>query len=179
MFTGNYWERNKEREILRLSRFPNRTAKSYFLHCSPLYFKISLQFPLGIVGKHAQKKQVYCWLKNKEPGEQKVRFWTVILMFIFHEKCQSLGQVKMQNLTCNTPLFLVLASPWTILKTDKRKLVFSWEMKNVSGHLTWISKTYYYPFLVQFSTSAAQCRHHLSKMLRDLSWMLPRSVWKE
>ena len=28
-------------------------------------------------------------------------------MFIFHEKCQTLGHVKMQNLPCNTPLFLV------------------------------------------------------------------------
>ena len=31
----------------------------------------------------------------------------LILMFVFHEKCQSLGHVKMQNLPCNTPLFLV------------------------------------------------------------------------
>ena len=56
-------------------------------------------------------------------------------MFIFHEKCQSSGQVRMQNLPCNTPFFGVLASPWTILTTEKRKFAFSWEMKSVSGHL--------------------------------------------
>ena len=32
-------------------------------------------------------------------------------------------------------IFDVLASPWTTLKTEKRKLAFSWEMKSVSGHL--------------------------------------------
>ena len=34
------------------------------------------------------------------------------------------------------PIILdVFASPWTTLKTEKRKFVFSWEMKSVSGHL--------------------------------------------
>ena len=32
-------------------------------------------------------------------------------------------------------IFGVLASPWTTLKTEKRKFAFSWEMKSVSGHL--------------------------------------------
>ena len=45
--------------------------------------------------------------KNKEPGERNVRFLTLILMFIIHEKCQSLGHVKMQILPYNTQLFLV------------------------------------------------------------------------
>ena len=63
-------------------------------------------------------------------------FWSFILMFILHEKCQSSGHVKMQNLPCNNPLiFGVFASPWTTVKTEKRKFAFSWEMKSVSGHL--------------------------------------------
>ena len=32
-------------------------------------------------------------------------------------------------------IFSVLASPWTTLKTEKRKFAFSWEMKRVSEHL--------------------------------------------
>ena len=32
-------------------------------------------------------------------------------------------------------IFGVLVSPWTTLKTEKRKLACSWEMKSVSGHL--------------------------------------------
>ena len=36
MFMGNFWERNREREIFRLKRFPSKEAKSYFLHCSAL-----------------------------------------------------------------------------------------------------------------------------------------------
>ena len=32
-------------------------------------------------------------------------------------------------------IFGVLASPWTTLKTEKRKFAYSWEMKSVSGHL--------------------------------------------
>ena len=32
-------------------------------------------------------------------------------------------------------IFGVFASPWTTLKTEKRKFGFSWEMKSVSGHL--------------------------------------------
>ena len=49
-----------------------------------------------------------------------MRFWTLSLMFIFHEKCQSFGHVKMQTMPCNTPLFwcfgLTLNHPK--LKTD-------------------------------------------------------------
>ena len=57
-------------------------------------------------------------------------------MFIFHEKCQTLGHVKMQKFALQHPIiFGVLASPWTTLKTEKRKNAFSWEMKSVSGHL--------------------------------------------
>ena len=107
MFMGNFWERNREREIFRLKRFPNIEAKSYF--CTVLLSKwnLFLQFPLGLVKRHAEKKKFSCWLKNIEPGERNGRFWTPILMFIFHEKCQTLGHVKMQSLPRNTPLFLV------------------------------------------------------------------------
>ena len=36
MFMGNYWERNTEREMFRLTRFPVIEAKSCFLHFSAL-----------------------------------------------------------------------------------------------------------------------------------------------
>ena len=36
MFMGNFWERNREREIFRLKTFQDKEAKSYFLHCSAL-----------------------------------------------------------------------------------------------------------------------------------------------
>ena len=42
-------------------------------------------------------------------------------MFIFHEKCQSLGRVKMQNLPCNTPFFLVFLSHPKQLKRLKKE----------------------------------------------------------
>ena len=65
MFMGNYWERNREREMFRLNRFPIIEAKSYFfaLSCdlNPTFFS---QFPLGIIEKHAKKKQAYCWLEK-------------------------------------------------------------------------------------------------------------------
>ena len=50
--------------------------------------------------------------KNEEPGGRNERIWTVDVtpMFIFHEKCQSSRQVKMQNLPCNTQLFLMFSS---------------------------------------------------------------------
>ena len=32
-------------------------------------------------------------------------------------------------------IFSFFASLWTTLETEKRKFVFSWEMKSVSGHL--------------------------------------------
>ena len=42
----------------------------------------------------------------------------------------------MQNLPCNTPLFLMFwPQPEPLFKTEKRKFAFSWEMKSVSGHL--------------------------------------------
>ena len=48
-------------------------------------------------------------------------------MLIFHENCQSLGQVKMENLPCNTPLFLVLwphPEPSLRLKEENLRLRF-------------------------------------------------------
>ena len=47
-----------------------------------------LQFPLGIVNKHAKKNKVYRWLKNLEAGERNMRFWTLILMFIFPQSAK-------------------------------------------------------------------------------------------
>ena len=129
MFMGNYWEINREGENFRQSRFAIIEAKG-FLHCSALQIKLFFQFPPGVIKKHAKKKKVYCWLKNKEPGERKVKFWALILMFIFHEKCQSLGHVKMQNFSLqHANIFGVLASPWTMLKTQKRKRKFRFHGK--------------------------------------------------
>ena len=130
-FMGNYWERNREREIFRLNRFPTIETKVIF--CTVLRSKsnISLQFLLGIVEKQSKKKQVCCWLKNKEPGERKVRFWTLILMFFFHEKCQSLGRIKMQNLPCNTQLFLAFwlyPDPPQGLKKEKLRFHGKWKV---------------------------------------------------
>ena len=107
MFMGNYWERNREREMFRLNRFPTFEAKRYYTVLRSKSNFFFFQFPPGIAEKQSKKKQAYCWLKNKEPGKRNGTFWTLILMFIFHEKCQSLGHVKVQNLPCNTPLFLV------------------------------------------------------------------------
>ena len=106
-FMGDFWERNREREIFRLMRFQTKKQKVIFYTVLRSKSTFFLQFPLGIVQKHAKKKQVYCWLQNKESGERIVRFWTLILLFIFHEKCQSFRHVKIQKLPCNTPLFLV------------------------------------------------------------------------
>ena len=62
-------------------------------------------------------------------------FWSIILMFIFHEKCQSRA-CKNAKFTLQHPIiFGVFASPWTTLKTEKRKFAFSWEMESVPGHL--------------------------------------------
>ena len=118
-FMGDFWERNREREIFRLMRFPNEEAKSYFLHCSALQIKLFFAVPVRHRSETCKKKQVCCWLKNKELGERIVRFWTLILMFIFHEKCLSLGHVKMHKLPCNTPLFLVL---WPHPEDWKKKI---------------------------------------------------------
>ena len=107
MFMGNYWERNREREKFRLNRFPIVEAKSYFLHCS---LALTRTF-FAVIARHRweaiNEKASLLVIKKKEQGERNVTFWSLILMFIFHEKCQSLGHVKMQNLPCNTPWFLV------------------------------------------------------------------------
>ena len=56
-------------------------------------------------------------------------------MFIFHEKCQFLGHVRMQNLPCNIPLFLVfLPHPDLLYRLKKENLRFK-GMKSASGHL--------------------------------------------
>ena len=63
MFIGNYWERNREREIFRLNRFNSRHKGKKSFFCTVLCSESNvycLQFPLGIVEKHAKKEQVYC-----------------------------------------------------------------------------------------------------------------------
>ena len=107
MFMGNFWERKREREKFGLIRFPIVEAKSYFLQFCAL-----TQTFYAVLARHRweaiKEKASLPVIKNKEPGERNLTFWSLecILMFIFHEKCQSLGHVKMQNLPCNTPLFL-------------------------------------------------------------------------
>ena len=50
---------------------------------------------------------------------------------LFRERACKNAKFALQN----PIIFGVLASPWTTLKTEKRKFAFSWEMKSVSGHL--------------------------------------------
>ena len=109
-----------------------------------------------------RKKQVRCWLKNKEPGERIVRFWTLVLMLIFHEKCQSLGHVKNAKITLQHPIiFSVLASPWTTPKTEKRKFACSWEMKSVPGHLNIAEKRV---------VSASLCSSWFKNLVTGIDW---------
>ena len=119
---GWFLREEQRKRNFQANEVSKRRSKKLFFTLFCALNQIFLQFPLGIVQKHAKKKQVCRWLKNKEPGERIVRFWTLILMFIFHEKCQSLGHVKMQKNALQHPIiFGVLASPWTTLKTEKRK----------------------------------------------------------
>ena len=65
-------------------------------------------------------------------------------------------------------IFGVWASPWTTLKTEKRKFAFSWEMKSVSGHhnkadkivhvaCLWVKKHAVYFFYLFFFTFLNIC----------------------
>ena len=82
-----------------------------------------------------RKRQAYWWLKNEEPGKEMWRFdhsfWCSFFtkMRIFRA-CKN-AKFALQHLI----IFSDFASPWTTLKTEKRKFAFSWEMKSVSGHL--------------------------------------------
>ena len=107
-FHGYFLKKEQRKRNFQAKEVSKHRGKKLFFALSfALNQTFFLQFPLDIVKRHAEKKKFYCWLKNIEPGERNRRFWTPILMFIFHEKCQTLGHVKMQNLPCNTPLFLV------------------------------------------------------------------------
>ena len=136
MFMGNFWERNREREIFRLKRFPNIEAKSYF--CTVLRSKsnLFLQFPLGIVKRHAKKKKFYCWLKKYRARRKKREVLNTHSNVHFPRKVPNFRACKNAKFALQHPIiFGVLASPWITLKTEKRKLACSWEMKSVSGHL--------------------------------------------
>ena len=106
IFMGNFWERNREREIFTLTRFPNKEAKSFTLFCAlkQTFFCSSRWLSL----RNMQRKSKFAVdQKIKRPCDRNLRFWTLILMFIFREKCQSLEHIKQENLPCSTPLFLV------------------------------------------------------------------------
>ena len=104
----------------------------------------------GIVEKQLKKKQAYWWLKNKEPGERNVTFWSLILMFIFR-KVPIFRACKNAKIALQHPIiFGVFASPWTTLKTEKRNFAFSWEMKSVSGHLKLFSFSSGFFFFINF-----------------------------
>ena len=96
----------QRKEIFREMRFPNKEAKRYFY--TVLRSK-SIIFAVPVKHRWETCKEIASLLliKNKEPGERIVRFWTLILMFNLNENCQSLGHIKMQKLPWNTPLFLV------------------------------------------------------------------------
>ena len=76
-------------------------------------------------------------------------------------------------------IFGVLASPWTTLKTEKRKFAFSWEMKSVSGHLKFeltsvieLSETAsliwfdWYNFFIQVCRKAKVCLSSYTPLLK-------------
>ena len=108
MFMGNYFERTGERKKFRVNRFPNMEEKKLFL-CTGWrsHPKIFLHFLPGIVDKQAMKKQFDHGFKKWGARRAKCEVLNCHSNFSFHEKCQSSRQVKMQNLPCNTPLFLV------------------------------------------------------------------------
>ena len=123
MFMGNFWERNREREIFRLKRFPNKEAKKLFF---TLFCALNQTF-FAVPVRHRwetckEKASLLLIKKNKEPGERNVRFWTLILMFIFHEKFQSLGHVKRQKLPCNTHYFWCFGLTLNHPKDWKKKI---------------------------------------------------------
>ena len=134
---GSYWERNREREIFRLNRFPIIEAKSYFCTVLRSNSNVFLQFPLGIVEKQSKKKQAYCWLnwKTKSQANEMWGFEHSFYIARFPRKVPIFRACKNAKFSLQHPIiFGVLASPWTTLKTEKREFAFSWEMKSVSGH---------------------------------------------
>ena len=60
MFMGAYWERkNRFKYINRFSNIEAKVIFSTVLRSKSNVFFFFLQFPLGIVEKHAKKKQAY------------------------------------------------------------------------------------------------------------------------
>ena len=92
---------------------PNTYVKFIFLRTSPL--------------RDMQRKRNFTVDLKKYRARRKKReaLNTHSIMFIFHEKCQTLGHVKMQNLPWNTHyrIFGVLASPWTTQVKDWKKKI--------------------------------------------------------
>ena len=63
MFMGIIIEqRNRNFQAKQVSKYKGK--KLFFALLSTLNQTLFLQLPLGIVEKHAKKKQVYCWLKK-------------------------------------------------------------------------------------------------------------------
>ena len=131
------FERGTEKENFQANEVSKRRSKKLFftLFCA-LNQIFLLQFPLGIVQKHAKKKQVCCWSKNKEQRRKNCEVFNTHCNVHFPRKVPIFRACKNAKIALQHPIiFGVLASPWTTLKTKKRKFACSWEIKSVSGHL--------------------------------------------
>ena len=92
--------------------------------------------------------------------------WGILYSWVTHEEkiphdffFVRVGACKNAKFALQHPIiFGVLASPWTTLKTEKRKLACSWGMKSVSGHLKW-----------------PECMYLVGH--RSLGWWLLLSFW--
>ena len=136
MFMGNYFERTRERKKFRVNTFPNMEEKLYFLHCLALSSKLFLHILPGIIEKHVNKKQFDHGLKKWRARRAKCEVLNSHSNVHFPREVPIFKTGKNAKFALQHPIiFGVLVSPWIILKAEKRKFAFSWEMKSVSGHL--------------------------------------------
>ena len=108
------------------------------MFCTVLRSKshLFLQFPLGIVKRHAKKKKFYCWLKIYRARRKKWEVLNTHSNVHFPRKVPNFRACKNAKFALQHPIIfwcfgLTLNHP----KDWKRKNAFSWEMKSVSGHL--------------------------------------------
>ena len=99
MFRGNFCERNKERESFRPNRLPNMEEKLSFTLFK--FCDLNQRF-FAAPGRQSKKTTLYHWIvKNEEPDKRNVRFRTLALMFISHDR-----QVKCPILPWNTRILI-------------------------------------------------------------------------
>ena len=136
------FERGTEKEKFSGWRgFQTKKQKVIFYTVLRSKSNIFLQYPLGIVEKHAKKKQVCCWLKIWRASRKKCEVLNTHSNVHFSRKVPIFRACKNAKFALQHPIvFGVLASPWTTLKTEKRKFACSWEIKSVSGRtpLIWV-----------------------------------------